>query len=307
MKKQKIICITGPTASGKTALAIKLAQHLDTEIISADSMQIYKNLSIGTAKPTENEQKQIKHHMLDICEISENFSVADYVEKAGSIIKVLSKKNKIPIIAGGTGLYIDSLLNNTDFKQAETTGKEREKLEILLEEKGSIHLHNLLKEIDENAAKQIHPNNTGKIIRALEIYYETGKTKTQYTENSKRESPHDPIIIGLNTEREILYERINKRVDEMIQNGLIKEAEWLYKNNPSKTVLQAIGYKELKPYIDNEMPLEEAAEILKMQTRRYAKRQLTWFNKNPQIQWLDFMKNDLFEKAVKIIKGKINT
>ena len=306
----KVFVIVGPTASGKTSLSIEIAKHFDGEIISADSMQIYKSMDIATAKPTTEEMQGIMHHLIDFVSPCEKFSVAKYKELCYKCIDDIIKRGKIPIIVGGTGLYIDTVVNNTVFLEVDSS-TVRLKLEKDLEENGIESLFQALKEIDPESAEKLHLSDKKRIIRALEVYYSTGKTITEqnllsHTEKSK----YDFLIIGLNAKnREVLYDRINKRVDLMIENGLLEEAQRFYSGDFSSTAVQAIGYKELKPYLDGCCTLEEATEKLKMETRRYAKRQLTWFRRNKEINWLYIDDSEVItEKAVEIIENSgVNT
>ena len=305
MEKIKIICVVGATASGKTALAVELAKALDGEIISADSMQIYKGMPIATAVATEREKQGIPHYLTEELDVSEEFSVAEFVSRAKPLIEDIVSRSKIPIIAGGTGLFIDSLVKNIAFSDVKADEKVRERLE----QKDTDELYEMLLSVDEKAAADIHRNNRKRVIRALELYY-SGISKTEQNQNSLlEESPYDALYIGVGYDnREKLYERINRRVDIMAQNGLENEA----RENLSltgKTARQAIGHKELKPYFDGEITLEEAVDNLKKETRHYAKRQLTWFRRNKSIFWFyaDKMNyKDLIKEAVKLSENFID-
>lgn len=288
-KKIKVVAIVGPTASGKTGLSIKLAQKLDGEIVSADSIQVYEGMQIASAKPTESEKEGIPHHMIGYVPTGTLYNVSKYVSDAKKVIADVAKRGKLPIVVGGTGLYIDSLLNNVSFSKEDNTEKVRQELEIRLEKEGIETLYNELIEKDPESAESIHINNTKRVLRALEIYYATGKTMTEQKKLSKAEPiPYDVIYIGLKCkDREKLYERINKRVDIMLEKGLLEETREVLKSNLSDTAKAAIGYKELKPYIDGEVSFCDAVEKLKRETRRYAKRQLTWFMRNDKINWID--------------------
>lgn len=306
MNKPLVAVIVGPTASGKTSLSIEVAKRLNGEIVSADSMQIYENMNIATAKPTKEERQDIPHHLIGFLPIGENFSVAAYKEKAISAIDDILSGGKLPIVVGGTGLYVDTLVNNTEFLDYEKSDI-REKLEKRMEEEGSESLFEELKKVDSVAAEKLHLNDTKRIIRALEVYYSTGKTITEQCELSHlHESEYDWCLIGITAEnRQILYDRINQRVDIMMKDGLLEEAERFFQSDFSKTAKQAIGYKELKPYLDGLISLTEALEKLKMETRRYAKRQLTWFRRNEKIHWLkidELTKDALTDKAINIIE-----
>ena len=288
MEKTKVIVIVGPTASGKTSLGIHIAKQFNGEVVSGDSMQIYENMDIATAKPTKEEMDGIKHHLIGFVNPQNEYSVASFCEDAKKVVSEIIKKGKIPIIVGGTGLYIDSFINNITFFQDASSQKIREELYNELNEFGIENLYNELLNVDSEAAKKIHPNNEVKVIRALEIYRSTGKNLTEQNKQShQNESEYEPLYIGISyKDREKLYERINKRVDIMLQHGLLEEAKEFYKEYASKTAVNAIGYKELKPFIDGEKSLEECVDHLKQSTRRYAKRQLTWFNRNEKIKWV---------------------
>ncbi len=288
MKKTKVIVIVGPTASGKTSLGIHIAKQFGGEVISGDSMQIYKKMDIATAKPTIEEMDGVKHHLIGFVNPQDEYSVASFCEDAKKAVSEIKEKGKVPIIVGGTGLYIDSFINNITFFQDASSEKIREELYNELNEFGIEKLYNELISVDSEAAKKIHPNNEVKVIRALEIYRTTGKNLTEQNEQSHQsESEYEPLYIGISyKDREKLYDRINKRVDIMCDNGLLDEAKEFYKEYASKTAVNAIGYKELKPFIDGEKTLEECANHLKQSTRRYAKRQLTWFNRNERINWV---------------------
>ncbi len=313
--KIKILAVVGPTASGKTSLSVKLAKALDGEIISADSMQIYKDMDIATAKPTLDEREGIPHHLMGFLEPSDSYSVADFVTDAKAAAIDITEREKLPIIVGGTGLYVDSLLNGITFSEGDTDFALRAKLFECLSNDGLDSLLSKLKDIDPEAFLKLAPNrNPKRIIRALEVYYTTGITFTeQYRISKETPSEFDSVIIGLNfRDREKLYERINQRVDLMLDAGLLKEAKEFFSKALSATSSQAIGYKELKPYLDGERSLEDSVGILKQATRRYAKRQLTWFRKNEKIKWFyvdDYLSADaLFQDVLKylnqwLIKG----
>lgn len=287
MDKIKILVIVGPTASGKTALSISCAEKFGGEIVSADSMQIYEGLDIATAKPTADEMHGIKHYMIGFLPADKTYSVADYVCDAEKYIKDIHVRGKLPIIVGGTGLYIDSLVNNIKFTQSPTDNELRVKLQTECEEKGSEAMLSKLRAFDPDYAASLHPNNVKRIIRALEIYYSTGEKMSSALKKSISEpSQYEPVFIGINyRDRAKLYERIDKRVDLMLDKGLLKEAE-TYLGNMGSTAVQAIGYKELKPYLSGEAELSQCVENLKRATRNYAKRQLTWFRRNQNINWI---------------------
>ncbi len=306
MHKTKVIVICGPTASGKTALSIELAKKINGEIISCDSMQIYKDMNIGTAKVTEEEMQGIKHYMIDFVSPDERYSVADYKNDAEKIIEIITNKGKIPIIVGGTGLYVDSLIYNIEYPKINLDEDYRQKLEKEVEEKGLKYLYDVAKKIDEQAVQKISINDKKRIMRVLEIYHATGKTKTeQEVESRKKEVKYDYKIFAINMDREKLYQRINLRVDKMIENGLIEEVENLQKQyNHFPTAMQGLGYKEVVEYLQNEITKDEMIEKIKQESRRYAKRQLTWFRKNKQTIWIDGLKN--IEYNVSIIEKEIS-
>ena len=314
MKKTKVIVIVGPTASGKTTLGIHIAKQVGGEVISGDSMQIYKKMDIATAKPTAEEMDGVKHHLIGFVNPQDEYSVASFCEDAKKAVSEIKEKGKVPIIVGGTGLYIDSFINNITFFQDASSEKIREELYNELNEFGIEKLYNELISVDSEAAKKIHPNNEVKVIRALEIYRTTGKNLTEQNEQSHQsESEYEPLYIGISyKDREKLYDRINKRVDIMLEKGLLDEAKEFYKEYASKTAVNAIGYKELKPFIDGEKTLEECANHLKQSTRRYAKRQLTWFNRNERINWvypdtyedISLLYNEAERLVEKFLKGE---
>ena len=302
----KIFCIVGPTAVGKTALAIKLAKELDGEIISCDSMQIYKGMDIGTAKPTKEELASVPHHLIDIKEPNEDFSCADYAILAKSCIEDIISRGKTPIFCGGTGLYLDSVIEIGSFSSGFKDEMYREELEKLAMEKGNEHIHNMLKEIDPKSAEEIHPNNLKRVIRAIEIYHSSGVTKSEWDEKSKEQKPpYDATVLFLNCkDRELLKKRIDLRVDMMMAEGLFDEALDLYNRgmlNEEYTSFGAIGYKELLPFFKNLETLESCIERLKISTRQYAKRQLTWFSRKENYHTIYVDEVDAFTEAMKII------
>lgn len=292
MKKQPLIVVVGPTASGKTALAVEIAKKFNGEIISADSMQIYKGMSIATAKPTVEEMQGIKHYLIDFLDPEEDFSVADYVKLAKKAIEEISSKGKIPVIAGGTGLYIHSLIDNIKFDDTCSNTKIRDELYNVAKEKGNHYLWEELNKIDPITASKVHENNLSRVVRAIEVYKETGVPISQHKINSRREeTPYEFIIIGLTfSDRKKLYERIEKRVDIMAENGMIEEAREIYNSHKLSTAHQAIGYKELIPYFENIDTLENCLDKIKLETRHYAKRQLTWFRRDERINWFEIDK-----------------
>lgn len=286
--KRKAVVVVGPTASGKTALGVHICEKFKGEVISADSMQIYKGMSISTAKPTVEEQRGIPHHLIDFLDITEKYSVSAFCEDAKKAFDNIYDAGKLPVIVGGTGLYIDSFLSNTSFLDNATSVEVRSRLNEELEEKGIDFMYSQLKSIDPEAAEKIHPNNTIRVLRALEVYFSTGITITQQAKMSHAvESDINPLFIGITfKDREKLYDRINKRVDIMVESGLWEEAEHFFKIHPSVTAFNAIGCKELKPFFDGVKSADECIEDLKRTTRRYAKRQLTWFKRNTDIHWI---------------------
>ncbi|MBQ3181831.1 MAG: tRNA (adenosine(37)-N6)-dimethylallyltransferase MiaA [Clostridia bacterium] len=299
----KVLVIAGPTATGKTALSVGLSKELNGEVISADSIQIYKKLNIGSAKPNEREKQGIVHHLMDFLEPDATYSVADYVKDAKEKIDEIFARNKVPIIAGGTGLYISSLVDNVEFSDVDADTSVRERLYKELEELGIEAMHERLEKIDPESACAIHPNNTKRVIRALEIYETTGKTKKELEKGSKlRTSPYDFCLIGLNCDRELLYERINKRVDMMIEQGLFSEVEELLSGGVSKDAqsMQGIGYKEVVMAQNGEITEDECIELIKKNSRNYAKRQLTWFRRS-DYKWFDCLDKDLYKKVRKHI------
>lgn len=308
---EPVIVIVGPTASGKTRLSIELARLINGSIVSADSMQIYKHMDIGTAKPDEEEMAGIKHYMISEAYPDEKFSVAKYCELALGYIKKITEEGMRAIVAGGTGLYINSLVYNIDFAETACDERLRETLKREAIEKGNRYLHDKLKEIDPESAARIHENDLKRIIRAIEVYTYTKKTISEHSRISRLKPPlYRYLLFGLNWERQKLYERINKRTDIMLGNGLIEEVERLVKMGYDKgtTAMQGIGYKEVLDYIKGERTLDETAYIMKQSTRRYAKRQMTWFRRMKEIKWINVDENSDFRQlAEKIIRECIAT
>ena len=296
---EEIICIVGPTASGKTGLGIELAKKINAEIISADSMQIYRGLDVATAKVTETEAKNIKHHLIDICNVDEKFSVADFKRLCYDKIDEIRSRGKNVIVVGGTGLYINAIVYDMNFETEEVDLEYRNYLYDLASKNSNDYLHNMLKEVDEEAAKSIHKNNVKRVIRALEISKNSSKTKSEYLKDEAQRISNNIIkykfkVFLIDYPREILYDRINKRVDIMAEEGLVEEAKRVYDMNLDKsfTCMQAIGYKEFFPYFRGEDTIDNCIEKIKQESRRYAKRQITWFkNKLDNVVLIDGQKN----------------
>ncbi len=289
MDKIPIIAVCGATASGKTGLAVEIAKRVNGEIVSADSMQIYKYMNIGTAKPTLEEMSGIAHHMIDCVEPSEPFTVADYTEQAHRIIADITSRKKRAIIAGGTGLYINSVINDVDFGEIETDEEYRKMLADEVQKNGAVKLWEKLKEIDPKTAEEVHYNNVKRVIRALEYYKTTGKKISEHkVEDEKRESRYNPLMLAIEWDRDVLYDRINRRVDIMLESGLMEEIKSLRDMGYTADMnsMQGIGYKEFLLAEDGIMTYDEARELVKQSSRRYAKRQLTWFRRDKRIHWL---------------------
>ncbi|HHW38960.1 MAG TPA: tRNA (adenosine(37)-N6)-dimethylallyltransferase MiaA [Bacillales bacterium] len=312
--KKKVIAIIGPTAVGKTKTSIELAKALDGEIISGDSMQIYRGMDIGTAKVTEEEKQGIPHYLIDIKDPVEEFSVAEFQGLAATLIAEISSRGNTPIIVGGTGLYIQSILYNYNFSVAESNPEYRLFLEKRIEIEGIDGVYNELRMIDPKSCDRIHPNNVRRVIRALEVYHKTGLTMTEYLQEQESEPLYDHQIIGLTMERSLLYERINKRVDRMVNHGLIEEVRALYEAGIKDCQsIQAIGYKELYDYFNGKVSKKEAIELLKRNSRRYAKRQLTWFRNKMDVEWFDMseavLDATIFEQKIQeilnLVAGKL--
>lgn len=310
-EKQKILVVCGPTASGKSDVGILLAKEFNGEVVSADSMQVYIGLDIATAKPTIEEMQGIPHHMISVVQRDEKYSVAAYLNDARRVIADIHSRGKLPIVVGGTGLYISSLVDNITFDEEESDGSVRQRLASLAEKIGNAAMLGKLREIDPVTAENLHENNLNRIIRALEVYETTGKTLSEQKVLSKRNpSPYDCLMLGIDfDDRQCLYDRINQRVDIMLNQGLLEEAKNAYDNNDlGVTSAQAIGVKELIPFFEGKCDLSSCVEKIKQETRRYAKRQLTWFRRDERINWI-FCDNTTnseikFEKFKKIIAKK---
>ncbi|CAN7417696.1 tRNA (adenosine(37)-N6)-dimethylallyltransferase MiaA [Rossellomorea sp. LjRoot5] len=310
MNKEKVIVLIGPTAVGKTSTSISLAKRFDGEIISGDSMQIYKRMDIGTAKITTEEMEGVPHHLIDIKEPEDSFSVAEFQNLVRKKISDIHSRGKIPLIVGGTGLYIQAVLYDYQFTEMPGDEHFRTKLEAELEMHDADWLHHKLVKVDPVSASNIHPNNTRRVIRALEIFHCTGKTMSEYQSSQTHELQYDMALIGLTMDREKLYERINLRVDLMIQQGLLEEVKALYDGGLRDVQsVQAIGYKELYDYFEGTVSLETAIENLKQNSRRYAKRQLTWFRNKMDVAWYDMTEESLHSKNIEdiseFIAGKL--
>lgn len=306
---EPLLVIVGPTAVGKTELSIQLAKQYNGEIVSGDSMQIYRGLDIGTAKVTEEEKQGIPHYMIDIKDPEESFSVSEFQREARKAIHFIHKKKKLPILVGGTGLYIQAITHDYQFTTIGSNEAFREEMEQFATKYGNEALHEKLKQLDPESYASIHPNNVRRVIRALEVIEQTGKPFSHF-QSKENKLVYDAIFIGLTMEREVLYEQINQRIDEMIVNGLMSEAYKLYKKKiRSSQAAQAIGYKELFLYFDGVLSKEEAIALLKRNSRRYAKRQLTWFKNKLNMTWFDMTENRNKKKQeiMKYVAGKLHT
>lgn len=305
MKKIPLVVVAGPTASGKTRLAIDIANHFDGEIVSADSMQIYKYMDIGTAKPTAEERAECPHHLIDFVEPDREFSVADYTRLAHGVISEIRARGSLPVMCGGTGLYINSVVNDVAFGETDTDYELRERLNKKAELEGGEALLEMLAEFDPVSAARLHPNNVRRIVRAIEFYKSTGVPISEHQEMTKRtESRYEPIMFAIDYDRETLYDRINRRVDIMLKNGLIDEVRRLLDMGYTKELnsMKGIGYKEIIDYCDGRCTLNEAEEAVKQGSRRYAKRQLTWFRRDDRIIMLK--PDNASEKAIEIINER---
>lgn len=307
VEKIKVGAVVGATASGKTALSVELAGRLDGEVISADSMQIYKGLSISTAKPTEQEMQGIPHHMIDFVELGDRFSVAEYCSQVHEKIADIAARGKLPIVCGGTGLYVDSLLNNIIFAEIPQDEELREKLNAEFDELGGEALLKRLAELDPQTASKLYPADKKRIVRGIEVYLLSGRTLSEYNSLSRSQSDrYDYCTIGIGyRDRQKLYDRINRRVDIMLETGLLDEAREFYSSDYGKTSAQAIGCKEMLPYISGEAELSECVERLKRETRRFAKRQLTWFRQNDKIIWIYADECNSFEELADKAEAEI--
>lgn len=286
--KEKVVVLIGPTAVGKTNLSIELAKKFDGEIISGDSMQIYKGMDIATAKISKEEMQGVPHHLIDIVEPDESFSVAQFQELVRNKITEITSRGKVPFIVGGTGLYIQAVLYDYQFQETATDTAFRTKLEEMAQVEGTLTIHDMLNKVDPEAAAAIHHHNVRRVIRALEVFHVTGRKMSDIQKEQKQEALYDAALIGLTMERSILYERINKRVEQMLEIGLLEEVQHFYEKGIRECQsIQAIGYKEIYKYFDGLLSLEDSIEELKQNSRRYAKRQLTWFRNKMNVQWFD--------------------
>jgi len=311
VNKEKLLCIIGPTAVGKTKLSIDLAKQFHGEIISGDSMQIYRGLDIGTAKISKEEMKGIPHHLIDIKNPDESFSVYDFQQLVRKKISAITDRNHLPMVVGGTGLYIQAVIYDYQFSNQGKNNKIRSLLEERVKLEGIERLYQYLSKVDPETARQIHPNNERRVIRALEVYFSTGQTMAELKAKQQYTLLYDVAIVGLTMNRDILYKRINERVDQMIENGLINEAKALYDQGfKNVQATQAIGYKELFAYFDGKITLEEAVDQLKQNTRHFAKRQLTWFRNKMDVEWFDITNLKEYEKNLQkisdFVAGKLH-
>ncbi len=305
---QKIIAVVGPTASGKTGLSIKLAKAFGGEILSADSMQIYRQMNIGTAKPSVEEQDGVVHHLIGHIDVERSYNVATFVEDARKVLQDLEKRQQLAVLCGGTGMYIDHLLGNTDFFEIPIRDDVRRYFEQIAEQSGNEELYRLLQQGDPALASRLHPNDRKRIIRGLEVLETTGRPLSAFQAESVRQSPYQVLYIGLNySDRSVLYDRINRRVDQMVEDGLLNEIRDLQENHRlSDTARAAIGYKEILDAMEQQGSIDEALLLVKQKSRNYAKRQLTWFKKNPHIHWFypDQCDGDeLFESACELVRA----
>jgi tRNA dimethylallyltransferase len=308
MDKQKVIVIVGPTGVGKTQLSIEIAKRYGGEVISGDSMQIYRSMDIGTAKVTKEEQQGIPHHLIDIRDPDENYSAADFQADVEACVQDIASRGKLPIIAGGTGLYIQAALYAYDFSEAKRDDSYQRKLEQEAQTHGPVHLHKQLQAVDPVQAERIHPNNVRRVIRALEIFHRTGKRMSDH-EETEPDARYDTTMIGLDMDRDLLYEQINLRVDKMLAEGLLEEVKRLVESGIQDTQsMRAIGYKEFIPYLEGKMDWEDTVDQLKQNSRRYAKRQYTWFRNKMHVDWYAITpatKNEKFRIILEELAGKL--
>ena len=304
--KQKLVAVVGPTASGKTRLAIEIAKRFNGEIVGADSMKIYKYMDIGTAKPTAEERAEAAHHMIDFLEPDVQYSVADYTKMAHEVIGEIASRGKLPVMCGGTGLYINSVVDDVTFGEIETDYELRAELQRIAETEGTQKLLNMLGEFDPESAAKLHPNNQRRIVRAIEFYRTTGVTISAHQKMTKeKESRYEPVMLSVAWDRQELYDRINRRVDIMINDGLFDEVRELMDRGYTQRLnsMQGIGYKEVIDCIEGRMSYEETVELIKQSSRRYAKRQLTWFKRDTRIHWVSA--ENAVEEAVEFVKTEL--
>lgn len=301
MNKKHVLGVVGPTASGKTALSLPLAQYLHAEILCMDSMQIYRYMNIGTAKPTEEEQKAVPHHLIDLCNPEDNFTVTDYANAAVPLLNALD----MPMLVGGTGLYLQALSTSASFGTVKSDETLRSELHSIAESKGVLFLHEELRKVDPVSAEKFHPNDVRRVVRALEVFRLTGKPISAQ-QDAEDHSPYRFTLFGITLPRDVLYTRINERVDSMIRNGLVDEVRFLQQRGipADATCMQGLGYKELYEYLNGALSLTEAADLIKLRTRHFAKRQLTWFKRDQRIHWLDGMQtpDQLLTQALHILE-----
>ncbi|MFK3959238.1 tRNA (adenosine(37)-N6)-dimethylallyltransferase MiaA [Guptibacillus hwajinpoensis] len=308
MNKEKLVTVLGPTAVGKTKTSIELAKALDGEIISGDSMQIYRGMDIGTAKVTEDEMEGIPHYLIDIKQPTESFSAAEFQKLATGLVTDINRRGKVPIIAGGTGLYVKSVTHQYAFSEAKEDPEYREQLEQIADKEGPVTFHARLKDVDPASYETIHPNNVRRVIRALEVYHVTGEPVSASKDALPEQSPYNIVNVGLTMDRDVLYERINQRVDLMVEAGLLEEAQRLYNEDVRNCQsVQAIGYKEIYRYLEDRVSLEDAIMELKQNSRRYAKRQLTWFRHQMAMDWYDMTEHreEKIQEILKVVAGKL--
>lgn len=301
---RKIVVIAGPTAVGKTSFAIRVSELFNGEIVSCDSMQLYRFMDIGSAKPTPDEQQRARHHLIDMIDPRDEFSVAQYQKLAKDAINNILSRGKLPVISGGTGLYLNSLLYDMDFSPLSGDREYRQKLEEEAETKGSTYLHDMLKMQDPDAAEQIHPNNTKKIIRALERLKDGEGRIRRFTDVTNETEDYEPLLIGLTRDRALLYDRINRRVDQLVQQGLVDEVRRLMDMGLTKDdiSMKGIGYKEIMEYLEGSIPFDDAVDNVKKNTRHYAKKQLTWFRRYDKMKWYDISDDAEEERALQDIE-----
>ena len=312
MQQKPMIILTGPTAVGKSALSVELAKKINGAVISADSMQVYRHMDIGSAKITPEEMQGVTHYMIDELEPDEEFHVVRFVTMAKEYLKEIYADGKIPIIAGGTGFYIQAVTRDIDFTQAEQETSYREELEQFAKEKGAEYLHEKLREVDSKSAENIHANNVKRVIRALEFYHQNGTPISEHNEEQKQQtSPYNLAYFVLTAPREILYERIDRRVDQMMEEGLLEEVKSLRERGCHRGMvsMQGLGYKEILAYLEGEYPLEEAVRILKRDTRHFAKRQLTWFRREKDTTWMnkdefDYNEDRILDEMLKVCRNR---